>query len=74
MTQYIPIIQAIISVLLIVFILMQHKGSALGGAFGGSSDGNVYKSKRGMDSFLHYGSIVLAVLFFISSVVGLIWQ
>ena len=70
MTQYIPIIQAIISILLIVFILLQHKGSALGSAFGG--DGNVYKSKRGLSGFLHNGSIVLAVLFFISSIAGLL--
>ncbi len=72
MTQYIPIIQAIISILLIVFILLQHKGSALGSAFGG--DGNVYKSKRGMAGFLHYGSVVLAVLFLVSSIIGLLVQ
>lgn len=72
MTQYLPYVQAVISVLLIIFILLQHKGSALGGAFGG--DGNVYKSKRGLDGFLHNGSIVLAILFFVSSVVGLIMQ
>ena len=70
MQQYLPIIQAVISVLLIVFILLQHKGSALGSAFGG--DGNIYKSKRGLEGFLHTGSIVLAVLFLASAVISLL--
>jgi protein translocase SecG subunit len=73
MTQYLPYIQVTISVLLIVFILFQHKGSALGGAFGGG-DANVFQSKRGMNKFLHYGSVILAILFFVSSVVGLLFQ
>jgi len=73
MAQYLPYIQVTISVLLIIFILFKHKSSALGGAFGGG-DVNVFQTKRGMNKFLHYGSIVLAVLFFVSSVVGLLYK
>ncbi|MFA4930376.1 MAG: preprotein translocase subunit SecG [Patescibacteria group bacterium] len=72
MPTYYQIAQIVVSVLLILFILLQHKSSALGGVFGG--DGNVYKSKRGLDKFLHWGTIVLATLFIVSSVVNLLIQ
>ena len=55
------VIQIILSVLLITSILLQQRGTGLGGAFGGESD--VYRSKRGMEKFLFYATIILAVLF-----------
>ncbi len=70
MKDYLLIGQIVIAVLLIIFVLMQSKGSALGSAFGG--DSNVYKSKRGVEGFLHWGSVVLAFLFLASSIVNLI--
>jgi protein translocase SecG subunit len=56
------IIQLSLSVLLIVVILLQQKGAGLSGIFGGSS--NVYSTKRGVDKFLHWGTIILSVIFF----------
>lgn len=56
------IIQIIISVLLIVVILLQNKGAALGGVFGGSNA--VFLTKRGIEKKLFAATIVLAVLFF----------
>ncbi len=70
MQQYLSYGQLVISVLMIVFIILQHKGSALGGVFGGES--NVYQSKRGMEKFLHWGTIVLAFLFIATAIAGLI--
>lgn len=55
------VIQIILSVLLITSILLQQRGTGLGGAFGGESD--VYRSKRGIEKFLFYATIILAVLF-----------
>jgi len=55
------IIQIIIAVLLTISILLQHRGTSLGGAFGG--EGNVYRSRRGAEKFLFYATIVLAVIF-----------
>jgi protein translocase SecG subunit len=54
-------IQIVIAVLLTASILLQHRGTSLGGAFGG--EGNVYRSRRGAEKFLFYSTIVLAVLF-----------
>jgi preprotein translocase subunit SecG len=61
MDTILNIIQIVISILLIIVILLQQKGSGLGGAFGGES--NVYRSKRGIEKTLYYTTIVLAVLF-----------
>ena len=51
----------IVSILLIITILLQQRGSGLGAAFGG--EGNVYMAKRGAEKFIFWASIVLAVLF-----------
>lgn len=63
MNQTLDIVQAIISVLLIVSILLQNRGTGLSETFGGGSDNASYQTKRGFDKFLYRGTIVLAVLF-----------
>ncbi len=65
--QYGPnIIQIIISIALITSILMQQRGTSLGGAFGGTNA--IYRSKRGVEKFLFNTTIILAILFVLSSV------
>jgi preprotein translocase subunit SecG len=65
-----PVAQAVISILLIGVILLQQRGAGLGGAFGDSSQGNYYK-RRGAELFLFQASIVLAILFAVTSLVAL---
>ena len=64
------IIQLVLSVLLIIIILLQQKGSGLSAVFGGSS--NVYSTKRGVDKILHLGTIILSIIFFGVALVRLI--
>lgn len=59
--KVINVLQIIVSVLLIVSILMQNKGSGLSAVFGGGMGG--YHTKRGFEKFLMNFSIVLSVLF-----------
>lgn len=47
--------------MLVVFILLQQRGSGLGMAFGG--EGNVYRSRRGIEKFLFIATIIVAALF-----------
>lgn len=54
--------QVLISVLLIVSILLQIRGSGLGSMFG-NIGGEFYRSKRGVESLLYRATIVLAILF-----------
>jgi preprotein translocase subunit SecG len=60
-------IQILLGLLLSGVILMQQQGAGLGGAFGG--EGNVYRSRRGIEKFLFYATIVLALAFFILALV-----
>ncbi|MFA5127174.1 MAG: preprotein translocase subunit SecG [Patescibacteria group bacterium] len=61
MKNILYIAQIILSILLIVTILLQQKGSSLGMTFGG--DSAVYRTKRGAEKFIFRLTIVLVVLF-----------
>lgn len=54
--------QASLAALLVAAILLQSRGSGLGSAFGG--EGNVYRTKRGVEKRLFQATVVLAILFF----------
>lgn len=62
METYLNVAQIAVSVLLVVSILLQARGSGLSATFGG--EGNVYRTKRGVEKMLFRSSIVLSVLFF----------
>ena len=70
--KLIQIIQIIIAVLLTAAILLQNRGAGLSGIFGGAS--SVYRTKRGIEKTLFTATIVLAVLFFIVSLAGVIYK
>ncbi|MFA6082578.1 MAG: preprotein translocase subunit SecG [Patescibacteria group bacterium] len=55
------IAQVVVSLLLVATVLLQQRGTGLGGAFGG--EGNVYRSRRGTERFLFGSTIVLGVAF-----------
>jgi preprotein translocase subunit SecG len=66
--KILSIIQIVISVLLMISILLQNRGSGLSSAFGGDFGG--YYTKRGIEKFLFYISIALAFLFLVIAVVN----
>jgi preprotein translocase subunit SecG len=66
-----PYIQAVLSVLLIICILLQQTGASLGGAFGGDNFSAAYHTRRGSEKFLFYATIVISVLFGLSALVAL---
>jgi preprotein translocase subunit SecG len=70
-TLIISLIQIVISILLVTAILLQQRGTGLGAAFGGSSD--VFRTKRGIEKSLFYATIVLAVLFFVTAIVNVLF-
>lgn len=69
MKPVISLIQIILGVLLILVIIIQQKGSGLGTAFGG--DLSFYRTKRGAEKLTFYATIILALAFIISSLLGL---
>lgn len=68
--KWLDITQISISILLIISILLQNRGSGLGGAFGG--EGNVYLAKRGAEKIVFIATIILAVLFLATGLLRLI--
>lgn len=62
------IAQAVIAIFLTVSILLQNRGSGLGGVFGGDFGG--YYTKRGMEKFLLYASVLFAFIFFVLAIVN----
>lgn len=61
MAQILNILQLVFAVLLVVFILIQQRGTGLGGVFGG--EGGVYRTKRGAEKIIFIGTIILSFLF-----------
>lgn len=66
MRTFLSIFQIVISIFLMLAILIQEKGVGLSASFGGG--GEFYRSKRGVDHMLFIVTIVLSVLFILSSV------
>ncbi|HLE58430.1 MAG TPA: preprotein translocase subunit SecG [Candidatus Limnocylindria bacterium] len=62
--------QTILAVALIASILLQQRGTGLGGAFGGEV--TAYRSRRGIERTLFRLTIVLGVLFVVFSLLSLI--
>lgn len=56
--------------LLMTSILLQQRGASLGAGFG--SSGELFTTRRGLDKNLFEATIVLAVIFVLSILVGLL--
>jgi preprotein translocase subunit SecG len=71
--QWLPairIVQIILGIAVIVFILLQARGAGLGSAFGGSSAGSVFKTRRGVERLIFNITIVFVVLFALLSILS----
>ena len=74
MSQWIPALQTvqiILSVAVIIFILLQARGAGLGSAFGGSSAGSVFKTRRGVERLIFNITIVFIILFAAVSIISM---
>lgn len=69
MNTALHIAQIIVSLLLIVVVLTQTKGSGFSGAFGGDSS-SIYRTRRGIEKTLYNFTIGVAVVFVVLSIVA----
>jgi preprotein translocase subunit SecG len=60
------IAQVVVSILLMVSILLQNRGSGLGSVFGGDFGG--YYTKRGFEKFLFSASVALGAAFLLLAI------
>lgn len=63
--------QIIISILLITSILLQQRGASIGGAFGTDNFSSTFYKRRGGEKLLFRATIVLAILFALTSILAL---
>jgi protein translocase SecG subunit len=68
-----PYVQILLSVLLIAAVLLQQRGSSLGGAFGGDNFSSTFHKRRGSELFLFRATIAIAILFVVSTLVSVIF-
>jgi preprotein translocase subunit SecG len=66
-----PYAQVAIAILLITAILLQSRGSSVGGAFGGDNSGTTFYTRRGAEKTLFNATIVLSILFAITAFLAL---
>ena len=71
MNNVLQIAQIIISAILIAAIILQQRGAALGSGFGGEG-GTFYSTRRGMEKWVYWITIISAAAFLILSVLNLI--
>jgi preprotein translocase subunit SecG len=68
---YLGIIEIVLAITLTVLVLLQTKGSDLGGFLGGSGEGGgSFRTRRGIEATMHRVTIICAVLFFINTILA----
>lgn len=67
-----PYVQIVLSILLVAAILLQQRGSSLGGAFGGDNFSAAFHKRRGGELFLFRVTIVIGALFALSALINII--
>ena len=72
-SNQLDIIQIILAILVVVLIILQSNGASLSATFGGSGGGGEsFRTRRGLQKFLLYATIIAVVLFVSSTIISLI--
>lgn len=71
MQKYLPIAQIIVAIFLIVFILLQQRGQALGSVFGGG--GEFYATRRGIQKKIFWLTVFFGGLFVVLALLNLVF-
>lgn len=69
MQELFHIVAVIAAILMIVMILAQNRGTGLGEAFGG--DSSFHFTRRGIELVMHQLTIIFAIVFVLSLVLGI---
>ena len=68
-----PYIQIVLAILLTAAVLLQQRGSSIGGAFGSDNFSATFHKRRGAELFLFRASVVLGILFVASALVSVVF-
>jgi preprotein translocase subunit SecG len=61
---YLMVVEIVLAIVMIVLVVLQAKGSNLGGFMGGDSSSG-FRTRRGIDSTVHSATIGFAIAFFV---------
>lgn len=67
-----PYVQIILSIVLITAILIQKSGANVGGVLGGGDSDGLYTTRRGFEKFIFILTIVVSILFVLSSLASIL--
>jgi len=70
MKKILPFAQIIIAIFLILFILLQQRGGALGSIFGESG---FYTTRRGIEKKILWATIFFGILFILLTILNLLY-
>ena len=72
MSVYLYIVQIIVAIALIALAVMQSRNAGLGRMFGG--DSSVYRTRRGVEKTMYHVTIIMAVVFLVTSLLNVLVQ
>ncbi len=71
LAPYLSVIEIILAVVLTILVLMQTKGSDLGGFLGGGGgEGGSFRTRRGVEATMHRLTIIVSVIFFVNTILA----
>ncbi len=70
MALTLPILQIVVSVILITLVLLQQGGSGLGSTFG--QEGGAYSTRRGIEKQIFAGTIIFGIIFVFLAILNLL--
>ena len=70
LAPYLSVVEIVLGIVLVVLVVLQAKGSDLGGFMGGESSG--FRTKRGIDATMHRATIGFSIAFFICTLLTFI--
>lgn len=69
MKSFLLILNIALSVLIVIFILVQGRGAGLGSAWGGG--GEMFQTRRGMEKIILWLTMIFIVIFLVVSLINL---
>jgi len=72
LSDSLPWIQIVLSIILVAIILLQQSSAGVGGAFGGGDGGAINHTRRGFEKLLFRTTIIIAILFTLTALVAIL--
>jgi len=72
LARYLNVVQIILSAAVVTLVILQSKGGGLSRMLGG--EGGIYKTRRGFEKTLFNVTVLLIVVFFVFSLLSVIFQ